>query len=270
MILFGFFFYILISGFVYFIKKTTFSKYTDVLQRFWKRSFSIFWLIEGGLFLVFIYLTINSSSEVFYGYDSQKLFKLHLVSLRLFFFKLCLINFIIIFLYFLIVSCQSNNEDSIFWAYLTSSALIAYMLWLEFYQFYIFLQYVGSYSWLFSLDTAEFSLDSELKRSRVTNNFFLICAIAKFWHFIFIVFCWFFYVTKYLESSSSRITLISVSIQNFLILYLLNLISIYPYVKYLLRKYLNTQYTWFFSDFNYTKIKIIFSFIINFYINLLN
>lgn len=266
----GFFFYILISGFVYFIKKTTFSKYTDVLQRFWKRSFSIFWLIEGGLFLVFIYLTINSSSEVFYGYDSQKLFKLHLVSLRFFFFKLCLINFIIIFLYFLIVSCQSNNEDSIFWAYLASSALIAYMLWLEFYQFYIFLQYVGSYSWLFSLDTAEFSLDSELKRSRVTNNFFLICAIAKFWHFIFIVFCWFFYVTKYLESSSSRITLISVSIQNFLILYLLNLISIYPYVKYLLRKYLNTQYTWFFSDFNYTKIKIIFSFIINFYINLLN
>ena len=31
---FFFFFYTLISGFVYFIKKTTFSKYTDVLQRF--------------------------------------------------------------------------------------------------------------------------------------------------------------------------------------------------------------------------------------------
>jgi hypothetical protein len=265
----GFFFYTLISGFVYFIKKTTFSKYTDVLQRFWKRSFSLFWLIEGGLFLVFVYLTLTSSSELFYSYDSQKLFKLHFVSLKFFFFKLCLINLILILLYFLLTACQNNNEGSLFLVYLLTSILIAYMLWLEFYQFYIFLQYVGSFSWLFSTDSAEFSLESELKRSRVSNNFFLICAIAKFWHFIFIVFCWFFYVSRYLESGSSRIPLISTSIQNFLILYLLNLISIYPYIKYLLRKYMNESYTWFFTEFNYTKIKVILQFITHFYTNLI-
>jgi len=180
-----------------------------------------------------------------------------------------LINLILVLLYFLLTICQNSNDSFLFLVYLLISILIAYMMWLEFYQFYIFLQYVGSFSWLFSVDSAEFSLESELKRSRISNNFFLICAIAKFWHFIFIVFCWFFYVTRYLESGSSRIPLISTSIQNFLILYILNLISIYPYMKYLMRKYMNESYTWFFTEFNYTKAKVILNFIALFYTNLI-
>ena len=117
---------------------------------------------------------------MFYGYDSQKLFKLHLVSLRFFFLKLCVINLILVLTVYLLVLCQSENEDSVLCVYALISGLVLYMLWLEFYQFYIFLQYVGAYSWLFSLDNGEFLLDAELKRSRIANNFFLMCSIAKF------------------------------------------------------------------------------------------
>ena len=264
-----FFLYLLVSGFVYFVKKLTFSKYTDALQRFWKRTFSLFWLIEGGLFLVFIYFTLNASSEVFYGYDSQSFVKTHLGSLRLFFFKLCLINVILVLTNYLLVVCQTNNEDTIFSLYLLISTIIAYVTWLEFYQFYIYLQSAGYYSWLFSLDFYEFSLDPEIKKSRITNNFVLICAIAKFWHFFFIVFVWFFYLTRYLESQTARVTLISTSIQNFLILYILNLISIYPYLKFLSRRYLSVTYKWFFNEFSYANYKLIGNFVINFYSNLI-
>lgn len=37
-----FFYYLLISGFVFFLKKYRFSKFTGAIQRFWKRSFIIF------------------------------------------------------------------------------------------------------------------------------------------------------------------------------------------------------------------------------------
>lgn len=83
----GAFLYIFISGFNFFGKKYTYGKYTEALQRFWKRSFSIFWLLEGFVLSAFIFLTFNASSEVVYSFDPQALFKLHLVSLRFFFLK---------------------------------------------------------------------------------------------------------------------------------------------------------------------------------------
>jgi hypothetical protein len=48
----GMFFYWLISGFVFFIKKYQYSKFTTVIQRFWKRTFIIFWMIEGFWFSI--------------------------------------------------------------------------------------------------------------------------------------------------------------------------------------------------------------------------
>lgn len=266
---FGLVGYLLVSGFVYFFKKYTFSKYTDVLQRFWKRSFGIFWLLEGTVFLTFIYLTLNSSSEIFYGYDSQVLYKLHLGSLRIFFFKLILINAILILLNYLLVVCQSNSEDTIFSIYVLISAIILYTTWIEFYQFYIYLQSINFYSWIYSFESYEFSLDSDLRRSRTLNNYMLVCVAAKFWHFVFIIFVWFFYLNRYLESTDIRISLISTSIQNFLILYVLNLIILYPYLKFLTRRYLNITYKWFFVEINETNFKLFVNFLFTFYTSII-
>ena len=55
----GFFTYLLISGFVFFLKKYKYGKYTTAMHRYWRRTFSIFWLLEGYLFLVFLYLGIS-------------------------------------------------------------------------------------------------------------------------------------------------------------------------------------------------------------------
>jgi hypothetical protein len=72
--------YWLISGFVFFIKKYQFGKYTSVVQRFWRRTYILFWLIEITTFSVFLFLTINASQESFYMFDQISIFKTHLYS----------------------------------------------------------------------------------------------------------------------------------------------------------------------------------------------
>jgi hypothetical protein len=71
----GFFTYLLISGFVFFLKKYKYGKYTTAMHRYWRRTFAIFWLLEGYLFLVFLYLAVFSSQEPFFGYDNIQFFK---------------------------------------------------------------------------------------------------------------------------------------------------------------------------------------------------
>jgi len=53
------FLYWVMSGFVFFIKKYQYSKYTSVIQRFWKRTYILFWLIESGVLLVFFLYNLN-------------------------------------------------------------------------------------------------------------------------------------------------------------------------------------------------------------------
>jgi len=67
-----YFSYLLVSGFVFFIKKYQFSKFTGAIQRFWKRTFIIFWSLEVFLFIIFIYLLFNSNYEPFYIYDNAQ------------------------------------------------------------------------------------------------------------------------------------------------------------------------------------------------------
>ena len=100
------FLYWLLSGFVFFIKKYQYSKFTSVIQRFWKRTYIIFWLIESGVFLTFFYLTLNASEEPTYMYDQMKLYKTHLFS--------CLSNRFLI---------SSNCSCSFIWISFQSSGM---------------------------------------------------------------------------------------------------------------------------------------------------
>lgn len=79
--------YWLLSGFVFFVKKYQYSRYTSVIQRFWRRSYILFWGIESCLLLVFFYLTINASQESSYMFDQGHFIKTHLFSWKLFLFK---------------------------------------------------------------------------------------------------------------------------------------------------------------------------------------
>lgn len=241
---FLFLMYILVSGFNFFGKKYMYNRYTESLQRFWKRSFSLFWLLEGFVFIAFVYLTFNSSSEVVYSYDLQFFFKTHLVSFRFFFFNLILINFLLFNFFFLNILIKNKTFNFLF--FLTSFGVVILFL-IETIQFLSLLNHIFFFDWIFNQNN-EFSLDSDLRKSRIVNSYIFLLGGAKYLHVIFIFFIWFFNFSKSFENNENKYYILSSCIQNTLILFFLNIISLYSVIKYYIRTYLYNNYFWFFLD----------------------
>lgn len=63
--------YWLWSVFLFLFKKERYGRFTTFAQRFWKRSFYLFWLLELFLFSFYIYLYFIAPSEVMYIFDER-------------------------------------------------------------------------------------------------------------------------------------------------------------------------------------------------------
>ena len=247
-ILITMFVYWLLSGFVFFIKKYQYSKFTSIIQRFWKRSYILFWLIESGIFLCFFYLTINATAEPMYMYDQIRIYKTHLFSWRWFLLKIIPLIGLIILTYYTHLSLKWNifNKLSIFFLLIT--CLLLYIVWLEFYQFFHIINFYGNLNWVYDTDEFLWNLEIEFRRTRLFNNYVMVCLIAKFWHLIFIFVFWVFFVLRVNEIGRVRYPLFSANFQNFLILYMMSWLYMLPWLKFLFRKQLDTPYHWFFIN----------------------
>ena len=252
------FLYWLLSGFTFFIKKYQFSKYTSVIQRFWRRSFILFWLIEGGVFLTFFYLTLNSSEEITYMSDQIKLFKTHFFSWKFFFLKISL-NIILIFIsFFLILSLNWStfNKNNLFLLIIT--LILLYFVWLEFYQFFHIVNFYSNLIWVFDYDEYIWNLEIEFRRTRLSNNYVAVCLLAKFWHLIFIFVFWVFFILRVNEIKRLRYPLLSANNQNFIIMYIMSWLYMYPWLKFLFRGFLDINYSSFLNNSNKTSFRVFF------------
>lgn len=240
--------YWLISGFVFFFKKYQFGKYTTVVQRFWRRSYILFWLIEGGTFGVFVFLTINSSQESFYMFDQISIFKTHLYSWRFFLIKIFPIILLILITYFLLVSLKWNiySKHSIWLLILTF--FITYVVWLEFYQFFHVLNFYGNLNWVYDIEDHVWSLELEPRRTRIVNHYIMLMFILRFWHIVFIYGFWIFFVLRCWETNRIRYPLLSANFQNFIILYIFAWVFMYPWFKFFFHKIIDTPYYWFYVN----------------------
>ena len=253
------FVYWLLSGFVYFIKKYQYSKYTSVVQRFWKRSFILFWVLETFLFLVYFYLTLNATEEPVYMYDQMKLYKSHLFSWRLFILKLIPIITMIILSYYLQLSLKWSvfNKQSI--TILAITLLMLYTVWLEFYQFFHIVNFYGNLNWVFDYDEFLWNLELEFRRTRLSNNYTALCLMAKFWHLIFIFIFWVFFVLRINEINRVRYPLLAANAQNLIILYILSWLYMYPWFKFVFRNFLDSSFYWFMTNNRSLAIRIFFT-----------
>lgn len=259
------YFYWLMSGFVFFIKKYQYSKFTSVIQRFWKRTFIIFWMIEGSLIVVFIFLTLNASEEPVYMYDQIKIYKTHLFSWRWFLVKIIPAVLLILLGYYLQMTVRWGvfcRQSTII---LGITLLIVYLLWTEFYQFFHVVSYYGNFFWTYDSDEFLWSIELDDRRNRICNNYVTICLITKFWHIVFMFIFWIFFVLRVNELKRLRYPLISANVQNFFILYILAWVYMYPWFKFLFRKQLDNPYYWFNLSFRRTGLRI---FIIDIKLNL--
>lgn len=242
------FFYWLVSGFVFFFKKYQYRYFTSSIQRFWRRSFILFWSIEGFLFVIFIYLTLNANNEPVFMYDESQVYKTHLFSWRYFIIKMFPATLLIIFSYFILLSLKWNVFSKSNFLCLLVTALLGYILWQEFYQFFHLMSFYGNLTWVYDLEEHLWSLEVEFKRTRITNHYVTICLVAKFWHLVFVVVFWMFFVLRSLEFGRIRYPLMSANFQNFIIVYIMSWAYMYPWFKYVWKKFLEMPYFWFYVN----------------------
>lgn len=236
-------YYWLISGFVFFVKKYQYGKFTSAIQRFWKRSYILFWLLESCLLLVFVYLTFTASQESFYMFDQIQIYKTHLFSWRLFLSKNIPIVVLIALGYFLLLTLKWNtfNKHSVWLLIITF--LLTYVIWIEFYQFYHIVNFYGNLNWVYDFDEKVWNLELEARRTRIVNNYVMLLLILRFWHLIFVYIFWLFFVLRGCEIKRLRYPLLAANFQNLIILYIMNWLTMYPWFKITFRKYLNQPYT---------------------------
>ncbi len=241
-------FYLLISGFVFFIKKYQYRLYTSSIQRFWRRSLIIFWAIEGSLFACFLYLILNSNQEPVYVYDNIQVYKTHFYSWRFFLIKVILSTFLIVLTYMLLLSLKWNTFTKTNNIALVITVILLYITWLEFYQFFHLMNCYGTSNWVYDFSEHLWNLELEFKRTRIVNHYVTIGLIAKFWHIVFAVVFWVFFILRGVESSRYRYPLLSANLQNFVIIYIMSWLYMYPWFKYISRKSLDMPYFWFFVN----------------------
>lgn len=241
-------FYWLISGFVFFVKKYQYRYFTSSIQRFWRRSFIIFWCIEAFLFLIFIYLTLNANQEPVFMYDSSQVYKTHLFSWRYFLIKIFPATLLIIFSYFILLSLKWSVFSKSNFLCLLVTALLGYILWQEFYQFFHLMSFYGNLAWVYDIEDHLWNLEVEFRRTRIVNHYVTICLVAKFWHLVFVVVFWMFFVVRCLEIGRMRYPLFSANYQNFIIVYMMSWAYMYPWFKFIWKKFLEMPYFWFYVN----------------------
>ena len=241
-------FYLLFSGFVFFFKKYQYRLFTSVIQRFWRRSLIIFWAIEASLFSVFVYLIFNASQEPVHVYDNVQIYKTHFYSWRFFLSKSILSALLIVFTYMLLLSLKWNTFSKTNNLALFITVILLYIAWLEFYQFFHLMNCYGSSNWVYDFSEHLWNLELEFKRTRIVNHYVTIGLVAKFWHIVFAVVFWVFFLLRGVESSRFRYPLLSANLQNFLLVYFMGWLYMYPWFKFSFRKVLDMPYFWFFVN----------------------
>jgi hypothetical protein len=259
--------YWLLSGFVFFVKKYQFSRYTSVIQRFWRRSYILFWLIESGLLLVFFYLVINSSQESFYMFDQGYFLKTHLFSWKLFLFKCILVVSLITYSYLVLLNLKWSTFNKNIIGLLFITILLIYFVWVEFYQIYWVSNFYANFSWNYDFEELTWTLDFDGRRTRILNHYIMVLFLLKFWHIIFIFGCWMFFVLRANELENITYPLYSFNFQNFIILFIMMWLFMYPWLKHTYHWLSEIPYYWFYVDTHVSFYKILIYDSYTFYVN---
>jgi hypothetical protein len=239
---FGISYYLLISTFNSFLIKYKYGKFTSAIQRFWKRTGIVFWLIESFLFLLFFCYFLNSSQEPLYMFDYSNLNQELLIQVKTTYKNLVLLSVAIYISFILMFNLNYLQFSQNIILLLIILLIIFYSLCIESYQFVYIISLFGDKVWLFEDISQSWSLEIEQNSSRVKQQYFAYCLIAKYWHFIFMFISWFFFFTKTLEIKKLSYTMLGYNTQNLLIIYILSLMCLIQWLKFCYKKFVEITY----------------------------
>jgi hypothetical protein len=183
-------------------------------------------------------------------FDYSSLNQELLLQLKVSYKNLIIISLSIYISFILILNNNFLNYYQNYILLLIISINIFYMLYIETYQFVYIISLFSEKQWLFDDEENYWVLEFEQNNIRVKQHYFILCLIAKYWHFIFIFISWFFFIVKSLENTKINYNLLGYNVQNLIILYILNLFCLVQWIKFLFKKFLEVIYYWFFIEFD--------------------
>jgi hypothetical protein len=241
----GMIYFWLMSGFNFFLKRYQYGKFTSQIQRFWKRTNTYFWLIEGFLILLFFYYFLNSSQEPLYMYDYSALNQEYLISLYVVGINVILLSLVIYFMYFTLLRINSNSWNQLNLYLILISSFIFFSFFIETYQFYYVISTFNERFWSFNEEENLWFVDIENPIIRTKQQYLMVCLIAKYWHFLFIFLSWVFFLIKSYERRKVTYVLFGANLQNMVLLYVLNFACYLQWFKWIYRRFFDLPYTWF-------------------------
>lgn len=244
----GMLYFWLMSGFNFFLKRYQYGKFTSQIQRFWKRTNTYFWLIEGFLILLFFYYYLNSSQEPLYMYDYSALNQEFLVSLHVIGVNVILLSVVIYLMYFVMLRLNSNSWTQVNLYLILISTFIFFSFFIETYQFYYLISTFNERLWVFNEEENMWGVDVDNPILRTKHQYLFVCLIAKYWHFLFIFLSWVFFLMKSFERRKVTYVLFGANLQNMILLYVLNFACYVQWFKWIYRRFFDLPYTWFFTS----------------------
>lgn len=243
-------YYLLMSTFNSFLNKYKYGKFTTAIQRFWKRTGIIFWILEGVWLILFFYYFLNSSQEPLYMFDYASLNQEYLIPLKTSYKNLIFLSLAIYLSFILMLNLNYFVFSQSILLLMLISLIVFYTLYIETYQFVYVMNLFSEKLWIFDQEEQIWVLETEQSNLRTRLQYFILCLVAKYWHFIFIFVSWFFLLIKSLEINKINITLLSYNIQNLLILYVLNIMCLIQWVRVIFKKFLEITYYWFYIQYD--------------------
>lgn len=255
-LLWFFVFYWLINIFTFLYKKNQYTIFTRIIQRFWKRSLYLFWLLELFLFLIFLYLTLISPQEYLFLFDAKYNFISNYINFKSFFFNLLNIIIIILLQNILILLFKYNTFFKIY--YFLLFIFLWNVLLEDLNQFLCINHFYSNTIWKWEDDYKWWGLELDVLKTRTYVHYIYLLIFLKFWHTIFIVGFFLFFENINLHNKSLSYNILSSNLQNFFFLlffsFILKIIFIKIYMNYLY-EYI---YYWFFINYHFYDLNYFF------------
>jgi len=260
--------YFVLNLWFYFVKLYKNSIYTSFIQRFWKRTYFLFWSIEGLLFVLLLGLYLISPSETSFFlrpyYINNSIFRFSKTfTCSLIFLSLgILINFLMLGL---------KKKNNIFLCYLLIFLIITNILVQEMFRVICNANAIWVVDYLLSthysnlvkyptqvLDCTYLKLSvfyppqTELVLSvhRSEIFFHILIDLLKFWHLIFIFIFSLVGILKTFYYRTISMDFLAASLQNIIYVFIFFYINFFSILKCIVLLYSNYTYFWFYENYN--------------------
>lgn len=248
--------YWLSSIFTFLIKKSQYSIYVSTTQRFWKRAWFLFWVLELVLFIIFLSLSLTAPDEVLFlfGYAGQ--YFSHSFHFLFFFKNIFLILILIMLSNICLVLLKYKTLKNIFLKLIL--IILIFIFFEDFMQFFSILQFYNSLKWEFNALQKVWIIEPQILRLRTNSHYMFILIVLKIWHTLFILIFYLFIENVRLHNLNLSFGSLSSNLKNFFFLYFFSFILKINLIKSYLNHLFQYVYTWFYVnyhlfDFNFLK-----------------